>query len=192
MPRLFFAIESPDLLKKELVTLQDTLAAKFRNTIPIPNFKPEHLTNSHCTIRFLGNIEESKVEVIANAAWEVIACAQLRPFECQLTECGVFPNRRNARVMWIGLSPEEPFQHIQRTVDKGLTAAGISFEQEHRFHPHLTLFRFREPYRLPSNFDFPDLTASHFVTIISEIALIESKTFSDGPQYTIRAKFALK
>ncbi|HZK77047.1 MAG TPA: RNA 2',3'-cyclic phosphodiesterase [Candidatus Kapabacteria bacterium] len=192
MPRLFFAVETPDILKKELVKLQDAIAADFQKMIPAPNFKPEHLANSHCTIRFLGNVGESNVETIITAARTALSQMRIHPFECNLSACGVFPNRRQARVMWIGLSPEDPFETIQRAIDASLLAAGIPFEIEHSFHPHLTLFRFREPYRLPPDFDFPDLTSLSLLARISELALIESKTFAEGTEHIIRAKFELK
>ncbi|HET6402171.1 MAG TPA: RNA 2',3'-cyclic phosphodiesterase [Candidatus Kapabacteria bacterium] len=192
MSRLFFAVETPDILKKELVKLQDAFAEDFLKMIPAPNFKPEHLANSHCTIRFLGNVEESNVERISEEARKAIAHTLIPPFECTLAKCGVFPNSRRAQVMWIGLSPEAPFQNIQWAIDQSLIAANISFEQEHAFHPHLTLFRFRESYRLPPNFEFTDLSENTPSALVSEVELVESKTFAEGPLHTIRAKFALK
>src|SRR5579872_7452750 len=176
MPRLFFAIETPSRFKKELAKLQDALAEDFQRMIPAPNFKPEHLENSHCTIRFLGNVEAPNVAIVVEEAHKAIAHARITPFEYTLAKCGVFSNRRLARVVWIGLSPEEPFQRIQRAIDASLIVAGIPFEQESAFHPHLTLFRFREPYRLPANFEFPDLSGSAPAILVSEVVLFESKT----------------
>ena len=191
MPRLFFAVETPRILKPELIKLQDEMAEDFRQMIPAPNAKPEHLAQSHCTIRFLGYVEESKVErIIAEVGW-AIAAAGISPFECKLTKCGVFPNPRHARVFWIGLSPEEPFQQIQRAIDVGLTAAGIHFETEHSLHPHLTLFRFREPYRLPIDFEFLDRRKDSPIRVISDVLLIESKTLDTGAVHTVRAIFPL-
>ncbi len=192
MARLFFAVETPYILKKELVKLQDALAEDFLKMTTAPNFKPEHLANSHCTIRFLGNVEESKVTGIAEEARTAIAQARIPPFECKLKACGVFPNPRHARVMWIGLSPEEPFQQIQEAIDESLIAAGAAFKQEHPFHPHLTLFRFQERYRLPANFEFLDFSENAPSVLVSEVVLIESKTFVDGPVHATRAKFELQ
>jgi|GEM_PF-1834092 len=191
MPRLFFAIATPANLKKELVTLQDSLAEEFRRMSPAPNFKPEKMQNSHCTIRFLGNVEELKIEAISSAASEAIRKTMIFSFECRLATCGVFPNRRHARVFWIGLAPEEPFQTIYHAINHSLIAAGIRIEEQHAFHPHLTLFRFREPYRLPTDFNLPDLTKASPTGLVSKVALIESKTYAEGPEHKIRATYSL-
>jgi 2'-5' RNA ligase len=178
-------------LKKALVELQDELASGFHRLERVPDFKPERLVNSHCTLRFLGNIEESKVQEIAIAAGEAIRNGNFPRFECSLGKCGVFPNRRHARVMWIALKPEEPFHHIQKAIDSSLESAGVIFEHDHPFHPHLTLFRFRTPYRIPPDFIFPDLTATSPAALVTEVALMESKTFAEGPEHIVRAKFGL-
>ncbi len=191
MPRLFFAIETPPPLKKELVAIQNKLADRLRALHPTPDFKPERLINSHCTIRFLGNVNEAKVDALSSSVSQALAEAHIPSFECALADCGVFSNPRQARVIWVGIQPEEPFQRIQQAVDPGLSAANIPVEAEHSFHPHLTLVRFREPYRLPNDFEFPSLTCASPTAVISEVRLIESKTLAGGAIHTVRASFAL-
>ena len=191
MPRLFFAIETPPLLKKQLVAIQDRIVEDFRHLERIPDLKLERLVNSHCTLRFLGNVDESKVEAITKAAGEAIRDGNFPPFECKLGASGVFPNRKRARVLWTGLLPEEPFREILTAIDSSLEIAGVKFEHEHAFHPHLALFRYRTPYRIPPDFRFPDLTAVSPLALVSEVALIESRTLAEGPVHTVRKKFML-
>ena len=191
MPRLFFAIKTPPNLKDKLVTLQSLLQTEFRGFDLVPKFKPESLTNSHCTVRFLGNVERSSMAEIQSATHDAFEAARIPSFECKLSACDVFPNRHHARVFWIGLIPTEPFQAIEHLIAAGLKATGMPFERVHSFYPHLTLFRFREPYRFSQDFMFPDLTEESPVATISEAFLIESKTLSEGPEHTIRATFKL-
>jgi RNA 2',3'-cyclic 3'-phosphodiesterase len=191
VPRLFFAVQTPGVLVKVLDELQYKLNEQLRSFEPLPNLKTEKLRNSHCTVRFLGNVEESKIEGMIGAVNSELSRANIGAFETKLGTMGVFSRRQAARVMWIGLKPEAPFQHTQQMVDRALDECKILFERERPFHPHITLFRFREPYRLPDKFEFPDLSASSPTVLVSEMMLIQSKTLAKGPEHTVRAKFRL-
>lgn len=189
MPRLFFAVDTPSIFKQELIKLQDEIADRLQILQPMPNFKPEKLMNSHCTIRFLGNIEEGSVSKISSAVPYAIGLARIASFPFSLGVCGMFVHRHHARVIWVGLVPEIPFQQLQRAIDAGLAEAHILTQTEHSFHPHLTLFRFREPYRIPKDFKFPRIM--HLSAVASEVLLIESKTLRAGPLHTVRERFPL-
>ncbi len=189
MPRLFFAVETPEHLKAELIRLQDSLVQEFERWHPVPDFKREKLENSHCTIRFLGNVEALTLERMVHEVRGAFEHAPVPRFDCALSACSVFPNRTHARVLWVGLTPEEPFREIQRVIDTGLAQAEIPFEADHSFHPHLTLFRFRERLRFPADVAFPNI--STMAGEVMEVQLIESKTLPKGPVHTVRARFAI-
>ena len=191
MPRLFFAVQTPGALVKVLDELQYKLSEELRSFEQPPNLKPEKLHNSHCTVRFLGNVDESEIEGMIETVSSELSRANIGAFEMELGTVGVFSRHQAARVMWIGLKPEAPLQQIQHAIDRALDKCKIPFERERAFHPHVTLFRFREPYRLPDKFEFSDLSASSPTAIVSEMMLFESKTFAKGPEHTVRAKFNL-
>ena len=192
MPRLFFAVELPPELKKNLVELQDALAGRLGALHPTPNCKPEMLANAHCTLRFLGTVEEVRIDALSECVSRAIVDAAIMGFSASLAKCGTFANRGKTRVLWIALQPEASFQKLHRAIDSGIHAAGIPFEAEDAFYPHLTLFRFREPYRLPTDFKFPDLADQSPSAMVSEVLLIESKTLPSGPVHTIRRRFVLR
>ena len=52
----------------------------------------------HITLKFLGDIKESKVPSIA-AALDSIMC---EPFEAKIGGLGVFPKPSNPKVLWLG------------------------------------------------------------------------------------------
>ncbi|SRR5581483_7951090 len=187
MPRLFFAIETAPELKNILVGLQDTLGRAFRSLPSVPDLKPERIMNSHCTVRFLGNVETKKIEPLVTETKRAIDRASLPKFHCRLATVGVFPDLKQARVLWIGLVPEEPFRRIQHSIDEALSETGITIEDGHRFHPHLTLFRFRQSFRFPPEFIFPAVEPSD--ALVSEVTLMESQTLPAGPIHTVRARF---
>ena len=54
----------------------------------------------HITLKFLGNIEQTKIEPLSVA---LVDCVRLfSPFEIIYESLGVFPNLHNPRVVWIG------------------------------------------------------------------------------------------
>jgi 2'-5' RNA ligase len=56
---------------------------------------------------------------------------------------GAFPNLKNPRVIWMGLTEgEEVLTSFQRQIDTQLERIGFQPEDRH-FHPHLTLGRMR-------------------------------------------------
>ena len=191
MPRLFFAVQTPSTLIKELDDLQYELGEMLGSLKPIPNLKPERLHNSHCTIRFLGNVEESNIDRMIEAVRIEVNQSAIEQFEVSLGNVGIFSKRSATRVIWAGLIPEAPFQRIQSAIDTGLDRSGISFDRERAFHPHVTLFRFRVPYRIPKEFEFPEIKETSPTGWISQVLLIESKTFAERSQHTIRARFEL-
>lgn len=188
MPRLFFAVRTPAPFLEPLKTLQNDLAENFSHRDPPPKLKFEKLENSHSTLNFLGNAPESIIEPLSAAVKTYLK--RFPQFECNLGTCGVFPNTHHANVFWLGLKPEEPFRLLHQSITLTLSEIGWENEEKREFHPHLTIFRFRQPSQISKDFIFPDLS---FIppSNISEVLLIESKTLPSGPLHTIIERFPL-
>jgi 2'-5' RNA ligase len=189
MLRLFFAVQTPPPLVEELRRVQDELVKGLEALRPTPNFKRENLSNSHCTIRFLGDVEEDKVQLLEQKVGDEIGKARLPAFEMSLTQCGMFPHRGKARVIWVGLEPIQVLRELRTVTNKGIPTVGIRIADENEFHPHLTLVRFREPYRLPQDFVFPLPNPS--VASVPEVLLISSRTLPQGAQHDVIGRFPL-
>ena len=96
--------------------------------------------NFHLTLKFLGDIDEAKVEPIA-AALEHDLC----PFSsCTINAkgLGVFPDLKRPRILWVGLVGEE-LNALAAAVEKALIPLGFAAEKR-AFAPHLTVGRWRE------------------------------------------------
>ena len=98
--------------------------------------------NLHYTVRFLGELGESGLARVSEAAREAVAGQ--RRFEAALGATGAFPNARRARVLWLGLSEgAEALADVAHAVEQALRRHG--FERADRgFTSHLTLGRVRE------------------------------------------------
>ncbi len=95
----------------------------------------------HLTLKFLGDIDPSSVRAVSRVLDR--AAAAHAPFYVALGELGCFPNRRHARVFWVGVEDSQGcLQALVESLEDALTRLG--FEREARpFTGHLTLGRVR-------------------------------------------------
>ena len=135
--RAFVAIELSDDAKRALAALIQSLRSRRIDGLRL--VRPEGI---HLTLKFLGNIDASRVPRIAAAL--ATASARHAPFRLTLTAPGFFPNADRARVLWIGVGGElRPLIDLQRDVDQTLAALGFAAEKR-PFNPHLTIARMRD------------------------------------------------
>jgi 2'-5' RNA ligase len=135
--RTFIAIELPEELKSAIHRLQNNF--KSAGYTRIKWVAPESI---HLTLKFLGNISTGKIDVIK----EVLKTAGhgIAPFQLSTDELGTFPNLRQPRVLWLGLTGDlESLLSLQQRVDKALVDIGFA-KEDRPFAPHITIARIRE------------------------------------------------
>jgi RNA 2',3'-cyclic 3'-phosphodiesterase len=143
----------------------------------------------HVTMKFLGNVEENRIDEIADALKKV----KVPPFTAHIRSIGGFPNARSPRVIWIGAEPGENFTEMNRQVEDVL--AGIGFEREGRFKPHVTIGRvkFSDPMqkqRLPQLFEkYSDFDAGTMQ--VDRMHLMKSTLSPKGPKYEALREISL-
>jgi len=95
--------------------------------------------NIHLTMRFLGDVDEGRLEDVV----DLVSGVGFDPFPMELEGIGVFPSLRRPRVVWVGLTKGvEELTGIFNTLEPGLVEMG--FRPEGRgFRPHITLARVR-------------------------------------------------
>lgn len=135
MYRSFLAIELTDPIIKKIEEVQKDLKSTLAE---IRWMSPEKI---HLTLKFFGNIEESKIDSISKSITELIQ--NTTPFSLEVRGVGAFPNLRNPRVIWIGVVDREKILFtLQEAIEIQLEKIG--FQREDRpFHPHLTLGRMK-------------------------------------------------
>ena len=133
MLRSFLAIELPVTILKKIGEVQEDMKSSQADVRWVSSER------IHLTLKFFGNINESRIEPIVKSIEGLIQTTP--PFPLRVTGIGAFPHLRNPRVIWIGLLDEKdiliPFQkRIEAELEK------IEFEPEGRpFQAHLTLGR---------------------------------------------------
>jgi 2'-5' RNA ligase len=140
MLRLFLAVDLPEPIRQNVAAL----CTQVNNARWV---KPHQL---HITLRFMGQTPDDALAGIRDQ----LAQVQVPTFKLALRGAGVFPggtSPKPARVLWLGLDPEEPLAHLKRTLDARL---GPDTERS-SFSPHLTLARFTSK---------PDATLTQFLS----------------------------
>ena len=176
--RLFIAATFPEDVLRELNERIGSVKPKLP---PASWVRPE---TQHLTFAFLGEQEESIVARIAIDAGE--------RFDATLQGCGFFPNRRHARVGWVGVGPEERFIAIASKVRDAVTEAGVTLDRN-EFRAHLTLVRMRDrwPPLAIDTFEraLRDYRSAAFT--VSEVTLYSSRLNPHGAIHTALRTFPL-
>lgn len=177
MPRLFVALDLPDRVTDQLASLQDEeLDVKW----VVPN-------KIHLTLRFLGDVDASRVGAINEALGQIDAPG----FEVTPKGLGVFPSHRSPSVLWVGLRNNPALHELQQQVEEAVVELG--FDPENRsFTPHLTIARCKhtDPEKVRSfmkahgDFSAPSFTCDTFY-------LYESELHPEGARYTKRGSYDL-
>lgn len=102
--------------------------------------KPEKLL---LTLKFLGDTSRNQLKNLSEIVGEI--AADIPGFNLQISETGVFPSGRNARILWIDIIDETgSLRRINEILET--ECAKIGYAKEKRdFKPHLTIARLREP-----------------------------------------------
>lgn len=167
--RTFICIEIPESIQARIAKLQETLR---QIESQVSWTKP---SNIHLTLKFLGDIEASRIERISKAIDR--AASGISPFEVEIGGAGCFPSPRSPRVLWVGVSnvPEQ-LQQLFSNIEDELAREGLEREKR-KFSPHLTIGRIRSPHNaapvaaalIASGFESEAITATEVVLMRSDL-----------------------
>jgi len=120
--RTFISIELPREIKKKIMEVQ--------NNLPEFKGKKTEFKNLHLTLKFLGEIDEEKIEEIRKRLRKL----KFNKFQVELSGLGVF-SEKFIRIIWVHLNWAEKLQKI---IDENLENL---FKKEKRFMSHVTIAR---------------------------------------------------
>jgi 2'-5' RNA ligase len=180
--RLFVALEIPSAVRENLAGLLKSLRAVSPQTRWV---RPENL---HVTLKFIGEVPETKLAAIRTALARVRSD---QPMTLDFRGLGFFPNEKHPRVFWAGIEASPNLKTLAADIEEATKTLGISGEQR-PFSPHLTLARF-EPPRLAEQLRaaMQENTARDFGSLrTNQFHLIESKLKPSGAEYTTVESFS--
>lgn len=130
--RLFIAVEIEDKkLKLKLQALQEELGIHGIRTT-----KPDQL---HFTLHFLGDTLENRIGLLQQG----LASLNSPAFQIEIRGCGVFPNKKKPRVIWVDVHEgRKQIISLQQQLAKYLEHHQFPVEKR-SYHPHVTLARIK-------------------------------------------------
>jgi len=188
--RTFIAIELPQKIIGTLSALQNQL----KNTqADVKWVAPE---NIHLTLKFLGEVDEKKIEKIIQALEETAKDNQ--PFSIRLCALGAFPKINFPRVIWVGIDAgDEETKNIAFVLEEKLQKLGIPKEKR-PFSSHITIGRVRSGInreKLVKELDIlqgKGLLQENLEFLATKITLFKSTLTPKGPVYEILKEASLK
>lgn len=176
--RLFVAVEITGEIRKKLAEFQDKLK---KVDADVGWVAPE---NIHITLKFIGAIDEEKIEAITNIIKDSVT--HIKPFDLDYRGVGTLPTEKNPRVIFADvIDVGGVLAKIHERLDNQLMALGVEHE-DRKFNAHLTVGRIKtrrnvrkliENLNSYNGFDF----GSEHVT---QVVLMKSDLSPEGPIYT--------
>ncbi|MCY3779193.1 MAG: RNA 2',3'-cyclic phosphodiesterase [Chloroflexi bacterium] len=179
MPRLFVAIDLPDTTKDRVLSLRED---------DLPPGRWTRREALHLTLHFIGDVPEA----VARAYQRALAGVDAPAFELRIAGVGQFPIEARPRVIWAGLENTPALRALYEAAGNALESEGFRRERR-RFHPHITLMRFKKPLRrglaskwLEAHMDFYTEPFR-----VEQFVLYESDLQPSGAVYTKRGVYDL-
>jgi len=187
--RTFIAITLPKEIKDSLSGILETLKATQADV------KWVAPANIHLTLKFLGEIDDKKIQEIAEIM-EIVA--KNKPaFTMSASSLGAFPKPDYPRVIWLGLDKgAQEAKEIAEDLEENIAKLGIPKETR-PFSSHITLGRLRSPAkkgRLIQELQNPIgiLKGNNLEFSVTQITLFKSTLTPSGPVYQALKTASLK
>jgi len=172
--RVFISIDIPEKVKKEILKIQSQL----------PEFsgKKTERENLHLTLKFLGEIDNRKIEIIKKKLAEI----RFEKFETNIDSIGVF-SEKFVRIVWLHMTDCEK---LQTEIDEKLKDL---FAKEKRFMSHLTIARVKS-LKEKENFlkQMKKMEISQIKFVVDNFRLKKSILTEKGSKYEAIEEFKLK
>jgi len=181
--RSFVAIELPEELKSRIDDYQRQLKPLCRHTRWVNS------RSLHITLKFLGEQEADLIERVRQNLAHVKGA--LPRFQITIKEFGAFPNKRNPRVLWLGVVSEPLHQlyDLFQFIENDLHGLGFAKEKR-RFSPHLTLARVKQPGSFDPLWQYVQKHPFEPYTFkVNEIVLMRSILKPQGAEYHPLGKY---
>ncbi len=184
--RTFLAVEMPPEVRARAAALVERLGAAGANV------RWSESTSWHWTLNFLGDVPETEIPAVCQAA--AAAAAPFTPFELEARGCGAFPSVSRPRTVWLGAGEgQEALVYLQAALERHLAELGFRPEAR-RFTPHVTLGRLRDG--VTGLAELADLIRRHAeypagIMPVGEVVVFSSELKRSGSVYTVLGRAPL-
>lgn len=171
--RLFIAVPVPKEIKEKVAALGKEITQE--GIVPV---KPD---NMHMTLKFIGELDETKMGGMEERLEEV----KFKAFDCAVKGVGVFPNENYIKVVWAGAESGGALEALAKAIIEAMR--GYDGHDE-RFSAHLTIARVKR--KVDLNAFLEKHKADEFGSFtVSSFHLMQSVLKPGGPEYSVLASF---
>ncbi len=132
--RTFVALEIPGFALNQLLKIKEDSIGD------IGKVKWEPLEKLHITLKFLGDTDENKLDVIVNSLEECLSTK--KKLELSFERFGCFYRDNKPKILWAGLKENYELIQLAKEMDNIFSIFGYQ-KEERKFKPHITLLRFK-------------------------------------------------
>src|SRR5215469_6519862 len=185
--RLFIALDIPAEVRERLSQYVE------RVRIYAPDARWARIESLHVTLKFIGEVSETKVGEIETALTNVKAT----PFEINFKDIGFFPAPKSARVFWAGVNAPDSLKDLAAAIEAAVEKIGIPREKR-AYQAHLTLARAQEGgasrhcFRLLQERLSAEAAPQFGTMTAQEFFLYQSQIMRGGARYTKLQHFPLQ
>lgn len=176
MPRLFIGIELAEPIKRAALEAQQGY--------PAPRWQAAQ--QLHLTLRFLGAVEQERLPALERALRSVRA----EPFELGVAGVGCFGEPDSPRILWAGVSAQEPLRRLREQIDRSLLDLALAYPTS-PYCPHVTLARLRPPAPSARAWLAAYQSLSSPSARVTEFSLVASLPTAEGSRYSCVQRFGL-
>jgi 2'-5' RNA ligase len=183
--RLFVAVELENTLKDKVSEIQKKLIQEDADV------KWVELKNLHFTLKFIGEVDESRIGDIVKAIDKSLV--DTKPCRLSIENIGVFPNESNPKIIWLGVSEgKDEICSLANIVQDKLAKIGFAREKR-KFSPHLTLGRVKSARNKGKLLDAVKSMQGVIAGVmdVREVLLMQSRLTPKGAIYSRVHKFKL-
>ena len=186
--RTFIALELPQEIKEFLSQLQEELKAAGAD---VKWVEPK---NIHLTLKFLGEIDEKKIDKIIEIVQETVK--EKDKFQIRISSLGAFPKIDSPRVIWVGVDTgDKEVKAITKDLEEKIAKIGIP-KEDRPFSSHITIGRTRSSLNrqqlVQDLKNKADLGGQNLDFYVTKITLFKSTLTPKGPIYEALKEINLK
>jgi 2'-5' RNA ligase len=187
--RAFVEFPIPEFVKEAIERAQDEL----RRALPEKSVRWTKREQFHLTLRFLGNVEPSRLRDLSNALRG--ACSGFPALKLRAERVGCFPDLRFPRVVWAWVHDDaEQLPVLQSRIDAAVGSFAENREEK-KFTGHVTVARTNGIKRSKAEVlakQVSALTEQRFGEwVASEVKLMRSELLPSGAVHSVLAAFPL-
>jgi 2'-5' RNA ligase len=180
--RLFIALKLPAEVQVAIASAQDELS----RALPGRGIRWTRPEQMHLTLKFLGNVDATRVEGMVKAVRGV--GSGVTPLRLRAEKIGFFPELRRPRVVWAGVNTQhDELPRLQGAIETAVQEFTTE-RPEQNFSGHVTLGRIKEINRAETErlMKTAGAMADRFFGewTADKIEIISSELSSEGPRYT--------